>query len=306
MKKIYTLALILFISIGNLFAQNNRDLLDRLSAIKMDPIVYYNFDGYKVTSKHYSDLEFSEENIKKNILIFNPQLEFKETYDLQTSTEIAETNYMAYFQLDDENLGAIYYVLYFLKTKENKVLSFEFKKPGTRLALDEIELMNRVLNDEIPEEVYTTTDTEYINFVGRKIHLGKDRCNYMDLNSIQCPYYGQINWSIHKTLESAKETVNIQFLSAKSNKDYFYRIEEQEVDLIFEGVETKAKKAIFYTESGIQSVTSGKQLIVYYIATEVRGKFVSTVFSFWDNDYIDPETKLPFLANQFIVLKKRD
>ena len=87
-------------------------------------------------------------------------------------------------------------------------------------------------------------------------------------------------------------------------KRVLFKVKKEKVDVIFEDVSTKATKIIFHTKPSLQSVTSGKQLIIYYIATEVRGKYVSAVFSFWDNDFIDPKTKLPFLLNQFMKLKK--
>jgi hypothetical protein len=83
-------------------------------------------------------------------------------------------------------------------------------------------------------------------------------------------------------------------------------ISEEMVDVIFEDVPTKAKKVI-YDITGITSVltgiSGGKSLTVYYVAENVRGKNVSCVMSFWNNDEINPETKLPPLLEKLMKLQ---
>ncbi|MBU8882073.1 hypothetical protein KSK37_03155, partial [Kaistella sp. DKR-2] len=39
---------------------------------------------------------------------------------------------------------------------------------------------------------------------------------------------------------------------------------------------------------------------IYYIAENIRNKNVSCVMSFWNNDQINPGTKLPALLEKFI------
>ena len=143
-----------------------------------------------------------------------------------------------------------------------------------------------------------------INFAGRKIKLGNS-CNWTNVNTVQCPYYGEMNWSVHKDLEDAKNTVEQQFSITKSRKNGKV-ISEEIVDIEFEGTETKAKKVI-YDFTGLTSVlasmSGGKILTIFYVATEVRGNYVSCVLSFWNNDTIT-ENGLAPLLEKVMKLKK--
>ena len=50
-------------------------------------------------------------------------------------------------------------------------------------------------------------------------------------------------------------------------------------------------------------MSGGKSLTVYYIAENVRNKNISCVMSFWNNDLINPETKLPPLLEKVMKVK---
>jgi archaellum component FlaF (FlaF/FlaG flagellin family) len=114
-----------------------------------------------------------------------------------------------------------------------------------------------------------------------------------------------MNWSVHKSYESAKNSVDNQFSVTKSRKGGKV-ISEEEVDVIFEGTETKAKKVI-YDFTGVKSLlagmSGGKTLTIYYVACEVRGNYVSCCMSFWDNDTIT-ENGLAPLLEEVMQLKK--
>ena len=55
--------------------------------------------------------------------------------------------------------------------------------------------------------------------------------------------------------------------------------------------------------SALAGMSGGKNLTVYYVAENVRNKNISCVMSFWNNDQINPETKLPPLLEKIIKLK---
>ena len=113
-----------------------------------------------------------------------------------------------------------------------------------------------------------------------------------------------MNWSIHRTLQDAKESVENQLNVTKSRKGGKVTSEET-VDLTFEGVPTKAKKVVYdFTglTSALAGMSGGKSLTIYYIAENIRNKNVSCVMSFWNNDQINSETKLPALLKKFITV----
>ena len=163
---------------------------------------------------------------------------------------------------------------------------------------------NLIMKDEIPKEIFEPMNIDSIDFAGRKIELGNE-CYWTSVNTVQCPYYGEMNWSVHKSLESAKNTIETQFYITK-NKKGGKVISEAEVDVVFEGTETKARK-IIYDFTGVKSLlagmSGGKTLTVYYVACEVRGNYVSCCMSFWNNDTIT-ENGLAPLLEKVMQLKK--
>ena len=160
-----------------------------------------------------------------------------------------------------------------------------------------------IINEEIPTECFATMTIDSINFAGRKIKLGNN-CYWTNINTVQCPYLGVMNWSIHRDFEDAKKTVEDQFLITKLKKGGKV-ISEQTVDIIFEQIPTKAKK-IVYDFTGIKSLlagmSGGKTLTVYYVAQKVRENYLSCVLSFWNNDEIR-ESGLPALLEEVMKLK---
>ena len=143
-----------------------------------------------------------------------------------------------------------------------------------------------------------------IDFAGRKIELGSS-CNWTNINTVQCPYYGEMNWSVHRTSESAINSIENQFNVTKSKKGGKV-LSEQDVDVIFEGTDTKAKKVI-YDFTGLKSlllgISGGKTLTIYYVACKVRENYVSCCMSFWNNDTIS-ESGLALLLEKVMTLKK--
>ena len=78
-------------------------------------------------------------------------------------------------------------------------------------------LTSIIIENKIPKQNFTSMVIDSISFAGRKIKLGSS-CNWTDVNNIQCPYYGQMNWSTHKNLQDAKTTVEYQFEITKSQR----------------------------------------------------------------------------------------
>tara|TARA_B100000809_G_scaffold262304_1_gene313001 strand:+ start:541 stop:798 length:258 start_codon:yes stop_codon:yes gene_type:complete len=66
------------------------------------------------------------------------------------------------------------------------------------------QFINDFLTDNIPLETVVSRTIDSIEFVGRKTPLGGHR-RWMNVSNMQCPYYGQINWLIHKTIGSVKK-----------------------------------------------------------------------------------------------------
>ncbi|MEW5676455.1 hypothetical protein ABGT15_09095 [Flavobacterium enshiense] len=297
MKRLFFLTIALVSTIA--FSQENDDFAKRLKAINNKTIVFYNTDGVDFSKQAFSN-EFSEKGLKK----LYRKYDIKDS-DAKTKDETLRHNniYITKTENVAENINQIS-SYYFIENKNKTITVIWF---GYYNALDkafERKYVNRIVNDQIPKEVFEPMIIESIDFAGRKIELGNS-CYWTNINTVQCPYYGEMNWSVHKTLESAKNAIHNQFTVTKSKKGGKV-LSEEEVDVLFEGTETKAKKVV-YDFTGVKSVlagmSGGKTLTIYYVACNVRDNYVSCCMSFWNNDTLT-ENGLTPLLEKVMQLKK--
>lgn len=280
------------------FSQEN-NVLERLSALNNNGKIWYNIDGYSITSEKFNNT-FDEKGLKKvfrkhqitdsDVKTKDDQIKFNNLLISKQQT-IADSN----FQTNN---------YYFVENPDKTVSVVWFIKNGKTDKETEEKMVNLIIENKIPEENFVPMKITSINFAGRKIELGNS-CYWTFLNTVQCPYLGEINWSVHRNLESAKEAIENQLNITKSKKGGKVASEEI-VDVEFEGVQTKAKKVIYNftgVASALAGMSGGKNLTVYYIAENIRNKNVSCVMSFWNNDQINPETKLPPLLEKIMKLK---
>lgn len=296
MKKLFTIIAIFNFAI--LFSQQD-NIFKRLQGINNTGISFFNIDGYTITSQTLN-YPFTEKGLKKAYRKYSLKKKIKKTKDEQLA-------YNNYYIANSENITENllqYNSYYFIENQEKRITIIQFSSINKRDKEFERTIIKPIIEKKIPKENFASMKIDSINFAGRKIKLGNS-CNWMGINNVQCPYYGQMNWSVHKDFQDAKNTVNQQFEITKSKKGGKI-ISEEIVDIEFEGSETKAKR-IIYDFTGVRSLlvgmSGGKTLTIYYIASEVRGNYVSCVLSFWDNDAIT-ENGLAPLLEKVIKLKK--
>ena len=193
--------------------------------------------------------------------------------------------------------------LYFVKNSANTISLVWFSKLRDREVEVEEALVNLIVENKIPQELFAPVDANSINFAGRKIPMLND-CYFTGINIVQCPYNGEMNWGIYRTLEDAQQAVAEQFAANKQRK-MFKPIEEEEVEVLFEEVPTKAKRVVFDIKgvaSALAGMSGAKTLTVYYVAQVVRNRPIACVMSFWNNDNIK-NTGLPLLLSRVMQLK---
>lgn len=296
MKKLFTIFLLFTITLS--FAQND-SIFNRLQAINNNGLSFYNIDGYTITSQTLN-YPFTEKGLKKAYRKYSIKKKVKKTKDEQLP-------YNNYYINNEESITENLVQnnsYYFIENQEKRITIIQFSSINKRDKEFERTIVKPIIEKKIPKENFASMRIDSINFVGRKIKLGNS-CNWTNVNTVQCPYYGEMNWSVHKDLEDAKNTVEQQFSITKSRKNGKV-ISEEIVDIEFEGTETKAKK-IIYDFTGLTSVlasmSGGKTLTIYYVATEVRDNYVSCVLSFWNNDRITKDG-LTRLLEEVMTLKK--
>ena len=288
----------LCLSISAIMFSQNDNYFDRLQVVVSSNAVFYNLDGIDITSKSFNS-KFNDKDLKKVLRTYKIKKKDTRTLDLELKidnyvydkSEVFENNF---------KLNIIYYVL----ARKTKVTIISFAYTSLRDISFERQFINDFINESIPPKTFVSSTIDSVEFAGRKIKLGGN-CRWMNVRNIQCPYYGQMNWSLHKSLDSAKQSVEEQFLTAKYKKGGKV-ISETTTPIIFEGKETIAK-SVAYDITGVNSLLAGmsgaKTLTIYYVSEEIRGHFVSCVLSFWNNDEIN-ESGLPALLEEVMTLRE--
>lgn len=296
--KLIKLFFVLIFPLG--FSQQEQDnhIFERLSALNNKGKIWYNIDDYSVTSEVFNS-SFDEKGLKK---VFKKH-KIQDSETKVKDDQITYNNWFVSKELKGSDQLSQTDHLYFVENPDKTTTVIWFIKTGKTDRDTERKLVNAIIENKIPEQNFVPAKITSINFAGRKVELGNS-CYWTFLNNVQCPYLGQMNWSIHRTLDDARETVANQLNVTKSRKGG--KVESEKiVDIIFEGVPTKAK-VVKYDLTGVTSalagMSGGKSLTVYYIAENIRNKNVSCVMSFWNNDEINPETQLPPLLEGFITL----
>ena len=282
----------------NLFAQESK-ILERLVALDNNGKIWYNIDGYSITSEVFN-YNFDEKGLKK---IFKKH-SIKED-DLKTKDDsISKNNIVVHKteKLNDKLSQRNSY--YFVENSDKKITVIWFAKTSNEDFTIQRELTNLIIENKIPKSNFVSMQTNKINFGNRQIELANS-CYWTFLNTVQCPYFGEMNWSVHYSLEDAKESIENQLEMTKSRKSGKI-LSEEIIDVEFENVPTKAKKVIYdFTglTGALTGMSGGKTLTIYYVAEKVRENYMSCVMSFWNNDEINPETKLPPLLEKVMRIK---
>ena len=280
------------------FSQEN-NIYERLSALNNNGKIWYNIDGYSVTSEVFN-ISFDEKGLKK--VLKKHQISDTETKVKDNQISFNNLYVTKQQRISDNNFQTNNY--YFVENLDKTITVIWFIKNGKTDKETEGKLVNAIIENKIPESNFVPMQINSINFAGREIELGKS-CYWTFLNTVQCPYMGEMNWSFHKTLDDAKESVENQLNITKSRKGGKV-VAEEIINVNFEGVSTKVKKVIYdFTgmTSAMAGMSGGKSLTIYYIAENVRDRNISCVMSFWNNDQINPETKLPPLLDKLMKLE---
>lgn len=280
-------------------SQSSDSMFTRLQAVSNGDIVLFNIDGIEIQTQRFF-VEFSKKELLKKI----KRYPVKES-DLKENDSLLSLEGYYVFKSKEICEGVIQNAsYYFIRDKGNLITAISFAQLNKKARDFERKFVQLIYDRQIPESVYENIEVDSINFAGRRIALGSS-CRWMGVNNLQCPDYGQMNWSLHETIQDASQTVDNQFNVIKARKQGKI-ISEENVAIIFEGVETTAKR-IIYDIKGINSllvgISGGKTLTVYFVSASVRNYNISCVLSHWNNDMINPDG-LPPLLEKIMKLKK--
>lgn len=294
MKKYFIITILLFCNLSSYAQGQDLDFVSRLQGIKQNDILFFELEGYQIYVRPLAQ-PFNEKGIKK------ARRELKIAKSLMSySSGSFSTNHQIINQTEVEHGNLKTHQSWYLFEKDqHQIICFWFASINKKDTVLEHRFINAFLNNQIPQSVYTSMQVDSINFAGRQIVVGNS-CEWMGVRNLQCPYYGQMNWSLHRTLQDAENMNHHQFLITSQNKMGTI-LENKEVAVIFEGVETKAKRAVFKIKLPSLLIGGSNKLIIYYVTTKVRDHYISCVLSHYTNDITNEG--LPPLLNKVMKLK---
>ncbi|RZJ67358.1 MAG: hypothetical protein EOO50_06335 [Flavobacterium sp.] len=280
------------------FSQD-RGFETRLQSLQNTDAAFHTIDGYIITSQLFEN-KFDAKGLKK------PARKYELNVDeLKVSDDsLGHKNYVVKSSkiIADGIVQSDTY--YFVENKEKNVLVVGLSTMDDPNPAFERRFTKMLLDNAIPKSTYTTMEPDSINFAGRKFKRSSS-CYWTFLNTLQCPYYGEISWSVHEKENTASKAVAAQFAVTKNRKNVKI-LQDDEVDIIFESVPVKARKRVldFTGVTGLLTAMSGvKTLTAYYVVAPVRGNYVACVLSYWDKDQINA-SGLPPLLEEVMQLKQ--
>ena len=257
------------------------------------------------------DEAFDSLVVKRNLVDFAKKNHFTDTIVKKNPKLPYPHYYLPYYKKNKEDHWQNTMVYYIGKNTDKGKWSFittissVAEKPSEEIDTEMIQLIleKKVLNEN-------HLGGRFFNFLGRKVPL-MDECYWQGVNIVRCPTKGEMNWSLHPSLAEAKQSVTLQkewgnMIPPRPNYA-FSRISEQQKTLIFEEKATQVTEVIYnehYQDPILKSYYQDNKLIVYYIATIVRGQAIACVISYWDSNERLPETGLPEFVSQFVRLPK--
>ncbi|MBF1126530.1 MAG: hypothetical protein HXL66_06045, partial [Capnocytophaga sp.] len=287
-----------------------KDAQKRLYYNPMEGDPAYAMGKYKLKLQGFAE-SFDTLVTKQNMVNFAKKNHILDTIPKQNPRLAMPHYYLTHYKKNGENHWQNTMV-YFIGNKiEGKdvlliaTISSVSEVPSEEI---DIEMLQLVLDKKVPKQNYMGGRS--FDFLGRKVPL-MDECYWQGVNIVRCPTKGEMNWSLHPSLAEAKQSVTLQkewgnMIPPRPNYAYS-RISEQQKTLIFEEKATQVTEVIYnehYQDPILKSYYQDNKLIVYYIATIVRGQAIACVISYWDYNERLPDTGLPEFVSQFVRLPK--
>lgn len=306
MKPYFYLLFLLSLSL----AGQTKDAQKRLYYNPMEGDPAYAMGKYKLKLQGFEE-SFDTLVTKQNMVDFAKKNHFLDTIPKQNPKLAMPHYYLTYYKKNGENHWQNTMVYFIGKKIEGKdvlliaTISSVSEAPSEKIDTEMIQL---VLDKKVPKENHMGGRS--FDFLGRKVPL-MDECYWQGVNIVRCPTKGEMNWSLHPSLAEAKQSVTLQkewgnMIPPRPNYTYS-RISEQQKTLIFEEKATQVTEVIYnehYQDPILKSYYQDNKLIVYYIATIVRGQAIACVISYWDSNERLPDTGLPEFVSQFVRLPK--
>ncbi|MEO6833827.1 MAG: hypothetical protein ABI378_14345 [Chitinophagaceae bacterium] len=300
--RVYLSFLMLFVLFHSAIAQQkpNLALLNYTHGIYVNNTLLLNIRGYNIT------IERAQGNFSKPYFSrMFPRLGLHQGYHAIADSSLGVPTFIIKDVWNGSNYLGIFSQCTFFQIAPDTVLGMSVSgllNLGIAFEREIFELAKHP--DWIPDSLTSHAKPPIIfDFCGRKIEL-PNICSWRGATALHCSRDGMMNWSIHPSLDEAKKYCEFQEHAYIGS--HLFKIEKEEIiPVSFEGTKVSAKKIRYHAKAGtnlLLNTKGSRTLIVYYIATPVRGRFVCAVLSYWTSDRLE-KNGLPSLLNEVMRLK---
>lgn len=277
------------------YAQDKEIDLSILQGIQQDKFTFLNAEGYSITI--YKDKKkYSKKTIKK----YKKKFKIPKRLEGKIDSSLLVENRVFEQHIEEDNIK-LYTKQVIFKSGEKHSSIVEISTSLSRDNLFETEIIKAIIQEQIPKGIYNNWKVDSIRFVNRYIQLGS-ACNWQNVGSIQCPYNGQMDWTVFSNQARAEEYLKqrIQQTSDKSMSDF---ISQDSLSVIFEGEEIKAQKNTLKIKAPKLLLGGSNELTIYYVLATIDKRYVACVLSHYSNDNNAVPPNLPPLLSEVMSLK---
>jgi|GEM_PF-927367 len=255
---------------------------------------YFEWSGYNIfitkikTPKNEKDIS----KIKKKYKIDASSKYYSSPY-INISNHVIES--VKDFEKGGKNYPdiKILQLIYIIKTGEKESDLISFTKVGERDEYIEKTFLDLYLNNKLSGYI-VPKQIKFINFVGRNIQLG-NLCEWRSPHNINCKG-GQISWSVFDSPEKAADEIDLYIFKNEDANSVI--IDDTDIPVIFEGEPVTARRIVYKILNRMERYP----LIVYYLWSEIEGKYVSCIMSHYG--YNKDDYELPDLLNEFMQIEE--
>jgi hypothetical protein len=179
---------------------------------------------------------------------------------------------------------------YLLQESADRIKFISFKTLNQRDILLEQAFVEAFLADSLDAYILDDDKAQTISFAGETIELGT-ACEWRWPHNLFCKG-GEISWSEFSSFDGADLDMEARII-AHQRGDYTI-LSQEDIAVLFEDIPTVAYRVAYKPKY------AHFPLIVYYLALEIRGRYVSCVLSHYGYNRDDYE--LASLLKQFITI----
>lgn len=263
-----------------------QDVLSGMQGLELKGDLVFEIDGYSMlVQKEKASLDSKGiKKIKKKYGLENASKEYSDK-NIKWENLVIESTEKIDGLLDVEGFKKCY----LLPEDDDNMRVVLLHSVAGRDTLIENAFMDALFSRKLKE--YSTDDwvAESIDFAGRTIELG-DMCRWVSPRNVHCATFGQMAWSELDTQDEAEINNMVQLINNNNSKKYKPQ-KEEEIDIIFEGIPTTAKRVTYKLNTPKILLGGRNMLVSYFVTQKVRGKHVSAVLTHYmesKDDYTLP------------------